>query len=169
MQHASQNPFFNQIKREHLTEDELNSPVKVVKIKIWGDYTCRGEHRKEVIVRDYEGEVEVPAKFHGGHVKLAANRYIKNEKKGIRARHVFYDKEDAGEPQEHKRKVREFMSSQGIRDNESLKRAYDREIAQRRAEAENMHNGIAPEGVTDDSMYGRDGLPKFSEKTYVAQ
>lgn len=167
MQNA-QNPFFLPIKRKHLTEEELNAPIEVVTVRIWGDYTKRGEHRKEIITGDYDAEVEVPKGFNRGHVKLAANRYVKNELKGIRARHFHYDAEEAPKPVAHKRKVKDFMSWQGLRDNETMKREFEREIARRKAEADQMAAGIPPQFV-DDSQYGADGLPKFSEKTYIAQ
>lgn len=163
-----QNPFFIPIRRVHLTEQELDAAVEVIKIRVWGDYTYRGEHRKEVIVGNYDAMLEVPKKFNKGHIKLAANRHIKNDMKGIRARHCYHDEEKT-EPVPHKRRVRDFMSWQGLRDNDSLKREYDREMSKRKAEADQMLNGVAPQGVQDDSMYGADGLPKFSEKTYVAQ
>ena len=168
MQNA-QNPFFLPIKRKHLTEAELNAPIAVVTVRVWGDYTKRGEHRKEIITGDYEADLEVPKNFNKGHIKLAANRHVKNELKGIRARHINFDPEEAPKPLEHKRKVRDFMSWQGLRDNDSLKREYDREVARRKAEAESLENGIVPQGVTDNTEYGADGLPRFSEKTYIAQ
>lgn len=168
MQNQPMNPFFRPIKRTHLTENELNAPVRVVSVKVWGDYTCRGEHRKEIYTKNYEAEVEVPENFNRGHIKLAANRYIRNELKGIRARHFYFDENEKPKPLEHKRRVRDFMSSQGIRDNESLKREYDKEMARRKAEADQMAAGIPPQ-FADDTNYGSDGLPKFSEKTYVAQ
>lgn len=170
MQNPSpQSPYFIPIKRKHLTEEELNAPVGVVTVRIWGDYTKRGEHRKEIITGDYDAEVEVPEKFNRGHLKLAANRYIKNTLRGIRARHVYFEPEEKPKPLEHKRRVKDFMSSQGLRDNESMKREYDRDMEKRRAEAEQMAAGIAPNEVVDGSLYGADGLPKFSEKTYIAQ
>lgn len=169
MQHQPQNPFYVPIHRKHLTEAELNEAVKVVTIRVWGDYTCRGEHRKEVIVRDYDAHLEVPENFNKGHIKLAANRYVKNQLKGIRARHCYVDEHEEPKPVDHKRRVKDFMSWQGLRDNDSLKREYEREVAKRQAEAENMANGIIPRGVADDSLYGSDGLPKFSDRTYLAQ
>lgn len=169
MQSSSiQNPFFRPIKRKHKTEEELNAPVSVVKIRIHGEYTCRGEHRKEVIAKHFEAEVEVPIGFDKGHIKLAANRHIKNELKGIRARTCYHDESFKPVPVEHKRRVKDFMSYQGLMDNNSMKREYDKEIAARKAEADAMAEGIAP-AFADDSQYGADGLPKFSEKTYVAQ
>ena len=170
MQHQeAQTPFFIPIRRRHLTEQELDAPVKVVTVKVWGEYTCRGEHRKEVIAKNYEAELEVPANFNKGHIKLAANRHVKNVLKGIRARHCYYDENEKPKPVEHKRRVRDFMSWQGLRDNETMKREYEREVERRKAEAEARQAGIVPQGVQDDSQYGADGLPKFSEKTYVAQ
>lgn len=169
MQHQEpQQPFFRPIRRLHKTEEELNALISVVKIRIWGDYTKRGEHRKEIITGQYDAELEVPENYNIGHVKLAAQRHIKNDLKGIRVRHFYHEKGDKGKPVEYKRKVMDFMSSQGLRDNDSLKREYEREIARRKAEAEQMVAGVAPQ-FSDDSEYGSDGLPKFSEKTYVAQ
>lgn len=167
-QHQPQNPFFIPIRRKHLTEEELNAPIKVVSVKVWGDYTLRGEHRKEVVSKNYEAELEVPANFNKGHIKLAANRHVKNVLKGIRARHCYYDEAAKPQPLEHTRRVKDFMSWQGLRDNDSMKREYDREMARSKAEADQMAEGIAP-AFRDESVYGADGLPKFSEKTYVAE
>jgi hypothetical protein len=171
MQHQNQepqNPFFIPIRRRHLNEKELEASIKVVTVRIWGDYTKRGEHRKEVITGEYDAEVEVPHNFNRGHLKLAANRYVKNELRGIRARHVHYDPSEKPKPVEHQRRVKDFMSWQGLRDNDAMKREYDRDMAKRKAEAEQMANGIAP-AFLDETHYGTDGLPRFSEKTYVAQ
>lgn len=164
-----QQPFFIPIKRQHLTEEDLNKGISVVSVKVYGSYTARGEHRKEIVELQYEGEVEVPEGFNRGHVKLAVNRYIKNTMKGIRARTYYLDEDSAPKKLEHKRKVRDFISSRGIRDNDRLKREWERANAQRKAEMERMANGEAPMGIIDDSVLGGDGLPKFSEKTYVAQ
>lgn len=163
-----QNPFFNKIPRRHLTEQELDRPVAVVTVRVWGDYTTRGDHRKEVILQNYDAELEVPENFNLGHIKLAANRHVKTKLLGIRARHCHFDETEAPKKQEHKRKYREFMSWQGLRDNDAMKRDYDREIEKRKAEAESMANGIPPQ-FSDDTSYGSDGLPRFSEKTYLAQ
>jgi hypothetical protein len=166
-QHQALNPFFIPIRRSHKTEEELNAPVNVVEIFVSFSFTKRGEHRKEVVESHAEAWLEVPEKFNRGHIKLAANRHVKNKLHGIRVREFHEDPEQVKKC-EHKRKVRDFMSWQGIRDNETMKREYDREMAKRKAEADSMAAGIAPE-FQDETQYGADGLPKFSEKTYVAQ
>lgn len=168
MQNAPQSPFFTPIKRLHLTEEELNAPVRAYSVKVWGDYTTRGEHRKEVILKQYEADIEVPENFNPGHIKLGAQRYVRTVLHGIRVRHFYYDKNKKPKALEHKRRRRDFMSEQGMRDNESLKRDYEMLIAKRKQEADQMQAGIPPQFV-DDTTYGADGLPKFSEKTYVAQ
>ena len=161
-------PFFLPIKRNHLTEEELNAPTKAVQILVKFSYTYRGEHRKEVLENHDEAWLEVPEKFNKGDIKLAAQRYVKNELNGIRVREFWEDTTQV-KPCEHKRRVRDFKSWQGLRDNESMKRDYDKAVARRRAEAESMAAGVMPTEVLDDSQYGSDGLPKFSEKTYIAQ
>ena len=165
---AAPTPFFLPIRRKHLTEEELNQEVPVVLVHCWGDYTKRGEHRKEVITGDYEAELEVPKNYNVGDLKLAANRYVKDKLRGIRVRHVYYDKEAAAKPTDVKHTRKYFKSTQGLMDNESLKREYDKEVARRRKEATDMADGILP-AFADDTRYGEDGLPKFSERTYVAQ
>lgn len=166
---APQNPYFPQVKRNHLNERELDAPLSVVKIKVYGGYMTRGEHRKEVVEKQYEAEVEVPEGYNKGHVKLAINRYVSKKLKGIRARTYYVDESVKPKPIEQKRRVRDFISERGMRDNERMKREYDRQIQNRRAEAEAMANGQAPGGTIDDTEYGADGLPKFSDKTYLAQ
>ena len=165
---APQQPFFNKIPRNFLTEEELDRPIDVVAVRVIGSYTTRGEHRKEIIEKQYEEDVEVPKGFNKGHVKLAVNRMVKKKLKGIRAR--TWEVDDESEPQllEHKRRVRDFISERGMRDNERLKRDYQRELQKRQAEADALAAGIAP-SFSDQTEYGADGLPKFSDKTYVAQ
>lgn len=164
-----QNPFFTPLKRDYLTEDELDQPIKVVAVKVWGAYTFRGDSRKEVLEGQYEGEVEVPANFNKGHIKLAVNRFIKNEKKGIRARTYHFDERAEHKAVEHSRRVRDFMSDRGLRDNARLKRNYEQKLAERQAQQQAMAAGEAVPLPLDNTQYGADGLPMFSDKTYVAQ
>jgi len=164
MNQGNQSPHFASIPRYHKTETELNSPVSVVKVKVYGKYTKRGEHRKEVVESDYEAIVEVPATFNKGDLKLASNRYIRKDLKGIRVRTFYFDEEHKPEPLKHKRRTRDFMSEKGIRDNERLKRNYDRAVEQRNAEASNLANGHAPQGLMDNTQYSSDGQLPYSDK-----
>lgn len=153
-----QSPHFASIPRFHKTENELNAAVAVVKVGVYGKYTKRGDHRKEVIEADFEAIVEVPATFNKGHLKLVANRYVRKTLKGIRVRTFYLDEEVQVEKLDHKRRVRDFMSDKGLRDNNRLHRTYDRAIAQRQAEANSLAGGIAPSGLTDNTQYSGDGL-----------
>ena len=167
-QPTPQMPYFTPLKRTYLNEKELNAPLKVVEIAVYGSYTARGEHRKEIVEKQFEGTIEVPENFNKGHVKLAVNRFVKREMKGIRAREFHVDEDVTPKPLEHRRKVMEFMSKRGLRDNERLKRNYIRDMKKRKAESDAMANGQVPQFM-DDSEYGNDGLPKFSDRTYVMQ
>ena len=156
-------------KLPYLTEDDLNAPISAIKIRVSGSYTKRGDQRKEVFEENYDLDVEVPKKYNIGHVKLAVNRAIKKELKGIRARTWHVDQDMQPVPVSEPRKVRDFMSQQGLMDNDSLKREYQRKRAQQQAIKQAQENGeYAPPAFADDSEYGADGLPKFSEKLYVA-
>lgn len=168
MQQAPQNPFFRPIPRNYLTEEELDRAISVVKVKVYGSYTKRGATRKEIVEDQYEADVEVPADFNVGHIKLAVNRHVKKQLKGIRARTYYRDEDSEPQPVEHKRRVRDFISERGMRDNERAKRDYQREMQKRKAESDALAAGIAP-AFADDTEYGRDGLPRFSDKTYIAQ
>jgi hypothetical protein len=153
----------------YLTEEDLNANISAVKIRITGSYTKRGDQRKEVFEEAYELDVEVPEKYNIGHVKLAANRAIKKDLKGIRARTWMVDHDIPPVPVKEKRKVRDFMSTQGLMDNESAKRDYEIKRAEKQAVREAKENGeYAPPKFSDETEYGTDGLPKFSEKLYVA-
>lgn len=163
---APQNPFFRPIPRQFKTEDELNQPIDCLIVSVYGQYTTRGEHRKEVIEKHYEAEIEVPANFNKGHVKLGVNRYVRKKLHGIRARTFHVNDEVEPKKAEHRRRVRDFMSDKGIRDNERAKKEYMREMKKRKEEAEQMAaDGMMP---FDQTEYGPDGLPKFSDKTYIA-
>jgi hypothetical protein len=166
---APQNPFFKPVIRHHKTEEELDATIEVVTITVYGEYTKRGQHRKEVVTEDYEFDVEVPKDYNVGHVKLAVNRHVRRKLKGIRARTYHVDQTVDPKPVEHKRRVRDFISERGMRTNLRQKRDYDREMAKRKAEADHMAAGQVPSSYVDDSEYGTDGLPKFSDRTYVAQ
>ncbi len=166
---ANESPFFNRIKKNYLTEDELNKLIPVVEIQVYGAYTCRGEHRKEVVEKSYEAKIEVPAGFNKGHIKLSINRYIKRKLNGIRAKTFYLDTEVQPKQLPHQRAVKDFMSDIGLRDNDRLRKEYMRAVTKRREEAQREAEGIPPTEVIDDSAYGHDGLPKFSERTYIAQ
>lgn len=163
-----QTPHFPQIRRLHKTQEELSAPIKALTIKVYGTYTCRGDTRKEVIQRDFEEEIIVPEGFHPGHVKLCTNRMVRKKLKGIRAREIFVDDEFTPKPVEQTFKVRDFMSDKGIRDNERLKKEYDREIEKRQREMEAQQNGGAVPQFIDNTRYDSDGSMPFagSHKDY---
>lgn len=106
---------------KHLTDKELNAPIQAITVKVWGKYLFRGDTRKEVLEDDFEADVEVPVKYHAGHVKLAANRYVKRELKGIRAKTYNVDREAKPVPVKDPRKVRDFMSDMALNENQRLK------------------------------------------------
>lgn len=165
-----QNPFHVPIAKTFLTEEELNAPISVVKIKVFGSYTKRGEHRKEVVEDQFDATVEVPHNFNIGHVKLACNRYVREimKPRGIRVRVFKHDETIPPEPCEYQRRVRDFMSAKGLRDNARQKRAYDREIEKRKAEMDSMAAGALPQFM-DTTAYGSDGLaPINNDKQYVS-
>lgn len=168
MQTAPKNPFFRPISRNYLTEEELDRAISVVKVKVYGSYTKRGSTRKEVVEDQYEADLEVPENFNMGHIKLAVNRHVKKQLKGIRARTYYRDEDSEPQPVENKRRVRDFISERGMRDNDRAKREYQREVQKRKAEADALASGIAP-AFADDTQYGNDGLPRFSDRTYIAQ
>lgn len=150
-------------KLPYLTEEDLNTRIKCVKITIYGDYTKRGDQRKEVFTEDYEVEIVVPKSWNMGHVKLLAQRHVRNELKGIRVR-TFNVKEGVEPvelpPEEQNYRRRDFISQQGIMDNASRKREYDLKQEQRRKRIEAEEDGdAAPPAFSDDTDYGSDGLP----------
>lgn len=167
MNQGPQQPFFAPIPRHFRTEEELDAVIPVVAIKVYGSFTFRGKTRKEVLEDQYEAEIEVPANYHKGHVKLAVNRYIRREKKGIRARTYNIDYDVQPKTLEHKRRVRDFISEKGMRDNARAKKAYEKAVRERKAEADAMVQGVAP-AFTDNTQYRSDGLPPLSDKTYLA-
>ena len=69
-------------------------------------------------------------------------------------------------PVEHQRRVRDFMSEKGIRDNARAKRDYEREVAKRQAEAQAVAAGQPP-SFMDTTQYGSDGLAPESDKKFV--
>lgn len=164
---APQEPFFNKIPRHFLTEQELDAVIDVVMIKVYGTYAFRGKDRKEVLQGNYEEMVEVPAKYHMGHVKLSANRLVRRKLNGIRVRTFNVDYDAQPEPCEHKRRVRDFISEKGMRDNERAKKAYYKEVDAQKAQMDAMSQGIMPSFV-DNTQYREDGLPPISDKVYLA-
>ena len=147
-------------KLPYLTEDDLNAPVKAMIIRVVGSYTKRGEQRKDVYEDDYEADIVVPESYNMGHVKLGINRYVKKELKGIRARTFNIDHDVEPRPADKPYRARDFISQQGLMDNESLTLEYVNKVkaAQARREAEESGN-YAPPAFSDDTQYGRDGLP----------
>lgn len=164
-----QQPYFNPIQRQHLTEDELDKPIKVCKIKVWGRYTKREGSRNDVFEAHFRDQfVEVPVNYNKGHVKLAVNRMVKKELQGIRALEFFIEADHQPEILEHGRRVRDFISDRGIRDNNRLKREYDKLVAERQAEMDRMAGGGAPPKFSDDTQYDNAGLAPFNDdKTYI--
>ena len=146
-------------KLPYLNDTQLEALVETVKVSVYGDMTKRGASRKEVETSQFEFEVEVPKGFHFGHIKTAANKQIKREG-GIRARSVYIDGEKPIKQCEHRRHYREFMSDGGLRENERIKKKY---VQEQQAKQENTE-----EGVVDNTDYGADGLPRYSDKLYVA-
>ncbi len=159
-------PHFAPIQRLHKTEKELNAPVSVVEVAVYGKYTKRGEHRKEVIEADFDAVVEVPADFNKGHLKLACNRYVRNKLKGIRVRTFQRDEQVEPKALDHKRRVRDFMSDKGLRDNVRLERNYKKQIEQRNAEQQALAAGQPPQFM-DSTQYGDDGLLPVRTDKYV--
>lgn len=142
-------------KLPYLTEADLCAAVDVYTLTVEGKYTKRGEQRKEVYEDDYVVDIEVPKNWNMGHVKLGANRYIKNELKGIRARTFLID-ESSLTKSSAKKKVRDFMSAQSLIDNETRKKDYERMLEQRRARTASNDSGMLP---FDNTNYDENGLP----------
>lgn len=152
----------------YLTEEQLNAATKALKIRVTGSYTKRAEHRKEVYEDHYEADIIVPEKWNMGHVKLATNRHIKKELKGIRARTFEVDGSVDPKPAEGKFKAKDFMSHQGILDNESAKRMYLEKRAKALAEQDAKENGSwVPPEISDTTHYGDDGLPPLVRQPAV--
>lgn len=155
-------------KLPYLTEEDLNAPVKAVLIKVYGKYTKRGEQRKDVYEDDYEAEIEVPARYAMGHVKLGINRYIKKELKGIRARTFEVDTSFNPVPVKEKRIVKDFMSQQGLMDNDSVKRLYHERLQRARLEQQAKQDGTwVPPAFSDTTNYGDDGLPPLAREPQI--
>lgn len=156
----------NQIK--YLTEEQLNEKIEVVVIRVFGSYSKRSEGHREVYEAQYEADLRVPKGYNVGDVKLAAQRYVKNELKGIRVRTFHVDKKVKQTKSDEGGRRRDFMSAQGIADNESLKRDHDALMAQRRARREaEMDPNYVPPSFMDDSAYGSDGLPPLVQGPLV--
>lgn len=167
MNYAPQQPHFTQIRRQFLTEDELEKPVDVVLVSVWGKYTLRGDTRKEVIEKSFNIEVEVPKNYNLGHVKLSTNLHIRRNLGGIRAREFHVDDRKPAKPiTEYRRRVKDFMSDKGLRDNDRLKREYMREVDKRKREADALAAGQIPQFI-DNTQYGQDGSMPVSDKVYL--
>ena len=145
----------------YYTEEELNAPIQVQKISVFGTYTARGDHRKEIVQRDFEEFVTVPVAWNKGQLKLATNNHIKKVLKGIRVR--TFEVNEEVEPKEVKKKYlfKDFISDSGLRHNKRRKEHY----------LENLKKNPDDEPASGVSFarteLGPDGLPKFSERTYV--
>lgn len=124
----------------YLTDEELNEKVHVVKIRVSGEYFKRGDHRQDVYEEQYEADIIVPKLFNMGHVKLQANRYVKDPKtkmNGVRIRTFNVDSDFKPEPfTEKEYRVRDFISDMGMADNERHKQNYIENIERERIQRE---------------------------------
>jgi len=151
-------------KLPFLTDEDLAAPCKAVKIRIFGEYFKRGDHRNEVYEEEYEATIVVPAAFMPGHVKLMANRYVKdirNKLNGIRARTFYVDTEVAPEPVTDKEyRVRDFMSEMSLDDNRRARERYEEQQQAERAQREAMEDPnyveTIPTGVSVRSRWVED-------------
>lgn len=136
-------------KLPFLTEEELNEKVSAVKIHIFGRYYKNGEHRGEVYEEDYAADVIVPKAFDLGHVKLMANRYVKdprNTLRGIRVQTFYVDADFAPEPVKDKEYTRkDFISDMGLQQNERDKQNHIERLERKRLQREAEENGEFPE------------------------
>lgn len=151
-------------KRPYLTEKELNAPVDALKIKIYGKWTHRAKHSKKEVHEDhFDAFIDVPVGYHLGHIKLMANRYIKKELKGIRAKEYFEDKSVPPVPSDRNDyRVRDFMSDMTIEDNRMAREDYKKAVERARQRAEDQaSDDYMPPPIEDTTEYGPDGLPKL--------
>lgn len=127
-------------KIPYLTEEDLNEKVDAVTIKISGEYFKRGEHRQDVYEEPYSAIIIVPKNFNMGHVKLQANRYVKdykNKLNGVRIRTFFVDTDFVPKPYTEKEfKARDFISDMGLADNERIKQSYLDRLERKRIQRE---------------------------------
>lgn len=124
-------------KLPYLTEEDLNTQISAVKIKITGKFFVRGDHRGDVYVKDYEAEIVVPKTFNMGHVKLQSNRYVKKNLNGVRVRTFNVDTDFTPEPITDKKYfVKDFISDMGIQDNIRNRENYLQAIERKRRMAE---------------------------------
>ncbi len=167
MDYSPQQPHFAPIRKTFLTEDELEKPIDVVMVSVWGKYTLRGDTRKEVIEKSFAFEIEVPKQFNLGHVKLCTNRHIRRTLGGIRAREFHVDDRKPVVPvTAHRRRVKDFMSENGLAENEHAKRKFMQAMENRKREAEALAAGQLPAFI-DSTQYGQDGaLPYNTDKVY---
>ena len=145
MREQMRKPIRAKKKLPFLTEDELNVNVPAVKIRVSGEYFKRGEHRNDVYEEQYEAEIIVPKLFNMGHVKLMANRYVKDAKnklKGVRVRTFYVDASFEPVPYTEKKfTVRNFISDMGLADNERNKQNYLDKIKRKREIMEAEESG----------------------------
>ena len=150
-----------QRKLPYITQEELESPMPAVTIRVYGSCTVRGDHRKEVYTKDYEADIDVPRIHNLGHVKLQINRYIKRSiPNGIRARTYQVDHDVPATKAQKEYKVKDFISDQGIQENTRIKENYKRQrlAAKERLEAQ-QSEGYVPPDIEDTTQYDQDGLP----------
>ena len=152
-------------KLPYLTEEELNAPIKAVTIVVYGDCRKRGYTRKEVLSEPYRIDVVVPANYNTGHVRLCTNSALRKEGE-INARTHYVDKSIKPKAAEGQYRVRDFMSDEGMRENTSLKTAYD-DAQRRKRLGQEQDQGPMIGGVYDTTVYGDDGLPSYSRESYA--
>lgn len=137
-------------KLPYMTEEELNEKVQTVKIRVTGEYFKRGEHRQDVYEEPYEAEIVVPKLYNMGHVKLMANRYIKdirNKLNGVRVRTFYVDTDFVPTPYTEKEfRVRDFISDEGLSFNEREKTNHLERLERKRLqqEAEDGEEDFSP-------------------------
>ena len=107
----------------------------------------------------------MPKNYNGGHIKLQANRFVKDFKNGlngVRVRTFYVDSDFKPEPQEKKYVAKDFISDMGIADNNRNKTSYMRkiELKRQRMEAEENGNPFVPAAgfevksrITEDHDY----------------
>jgi hypothetical protein len=150
-------------KLPYLTNNDLDAKIDAVTIRVYGTFTKRDSGRKDVCQDDFECDLDVPKGYNMGQVKCAASKYIKKELKGIRLRTFHIDSNEKEKPCDKKYRVRDFISEQGLRDNNSLKIEHDTKLALRRAKEESEDGQFELGAPIDDTNYDANGLPKLTD------
>lgn len=123
-----------------LTEDELNAPCETVIVHVIGEYYKRGEHRGDVFEEQYEIDIVVPKVFNMGHVKLMANRYIRNPKNKMNGESVRTFHVDASveiKPNKDSQMVfRDFISDLGLQENRLKREGHAQKLERKRIQRE---------------------------------